>query len=87
MRLEQLVDVGREEGDPVARPDATFLECDGEPPYPLPHVSPREAARGLDDCGPVGEDERRALEEGERRQRGMRDAGVHELGNALGSSR
>ena len=76
VRLEQLVDVGGEERDAIAVRDPALLERDGEPPRPLARLGPGQAALAVDDGGPVGEGERSPLEEGDRRQRRMRD--VHE---------
>ena len=89
VRLEQLVDVRREERDPVAARDPALLERDGEPPHPLAHFRPGEAALAVDDGGPAGEDECGPLEECERRQPRVRDvvdhAGLeHELGTGGG---
>jgi hypothetical protein len=62
--------------DALARLHACTL-LPGEPPDPLAHLDPRVAALAVHDSGPVREDERGALEEGERRESRVRDVVVH----------
>ena len=77
VRLEQLRRVQCQVGDAVAALDPGLLECDGQPAGPLAELRPGQPALPVDDGESVGEHRARALEEGDRRQRGEVYLSVH----------